>query len=816
MQRPTRPSSFTLTLLLWLAWLTCAPAAWAADTAAATPPTAQEVSADLQKSSARVDKIRKSLDNDNSADALKSYSDNLLSAKRDADAAVTALEPQLTQLKDRIGQLGAVDPNAPENTDITQQRQDLAQQQADLDSAIKKGKLLSVDAEQLSVSIDKIRTQQFNARIAERFDSPLSPTMWRQWADNLPDDKKRLSALWALQTAQWKESIQDTGDRSWMWWLALSLAMSLPLRIGLRWLAQKFFASDRAPDSRLRRSGLAISHLLIGTILPSVACAVLVYGLTSADAIAARFDPVASAFIKAMLIAAFLLSLSLSLLSPHKPSWRILQMDDIAAHQLHRCAWVAAPIIWLAVMLKTISAAAHLSAVNAMAVDGLVAILLAALIVAILRILKQLRIRQALAAPGSPGKVQRHGWQLLAWMGGHVAVSIALGAALLGYLHFSLFATSQMVWITLVFLGVTLLMQFADDFSLWIFSPQSRTGTVLVQGLGISESLLKQTGVLISAIVRVALILVGIGAVLAPFGDYNAVTNWLNSASSGVQIGEVVVKPIAVVRALVVLVIVLVGVRMVREWLENTYLPSTQLDIGARNSINTVVRYVGIVLAVLWALTALGVGFERLALLASALSVGIGFGLQAITQNFVSGLILLAERPVKLGDRVRISDQEGDIRRISVRATEIQLDDKSSLIVPNSELITKSVFNLTVGGAPGRIQIKFAVPISTDVVKLRDMLLSIYQSHDSVLATPAPSMFVDSLNGSLININSYAYVSSPRRTYSVRSDLLFEVLRQLPQAGIPLATPTDIHVITDPPSMSPTVPASTPAPGERS
>ncbi|REN06470.1 DUF3772 domain-containing protein, partial [Mycobacterium tuberculosis] len=93
-----------------------------------------------------------------------------------------------------------------------------------------------------------------------------------------------------------------------------------------------------------------------------------------------------------------------------------------------------------------------------------------------------------------------------------------------------------------------------------------------------------------------------------------------------------------------------------------------ELDAGARNSISTVTRYLGIIAAVLWGLTALGIGFEKLALVVSALSVGIGFGLQAITQNFVSGLILLAERPVKIGDWVKLGDQEGDIKRISVRS----------------------------------------------------------------------------------------------------------------------------------------------------
>ena len=131
--------------------------------------------------------------------------------------------------------------------------------------------------------------------------------------------------------------------------------------------------------------------------------------------------------------------------------------------------------------------------------------------------------------------------------------------------------------------------------------------------------------------------------------------------------------------------------------------------------MSTVARYVGIIIAVIWALSAMGLQLSKLALLVSALSVGIGFGLQVITQNFVSGLILLAERPVKIGDWVKLGDQEGDIRRISLRSTEIQVGDKSALIVPNSELVTKTVRNMTMGNNQGRIQIQFAVPPSTDV-----------------------------------------------------------------------------------------------------
>jgi len=237
-------------------------------------------------------------------------------------------------------------------------------------------------------------------------------------------------------------------------------------------------------------------------------------------------------------------------------------------------------------------------------------------------------------------------------------------------------------------------------------------------------------------------------------------------------------------------------VRSVQRWLTTRYLPATDLDAGAQNSIAMVMRYTGLILAVLWTLASLGIGFERIALLLSALSVGIGFGLQAITQNFVSGLILLAERPVKIGDWVKIGDQEGDVKRISVRATEIQIADRSTLIVPNSELITKSIINKTLADPVGRIQLEFSVPIGTDVEQVRSMVMAIYHAQEAVLDDPKPSLYIDTITDGRINFKGFAFVGSPRGVYSTRSDIWFCLLSQLPAAGIELgSTPQQVQWI---------------------
>ena len=149
---------------------------------------------------------------------------------------------------------------------------------------------------------------------------------------------------------------------------------------------------------------------------------------------------------------------------------------------------------------------------------------------------------------------------------------------------------------------------------------------------------------------------------------------------------------------------------MLKRWLSNRYLPTTELDPGMQLSAVTLFGYAGFVVAVALALSAAGIGLERVAWIASALSVGIGFGLQAIVQNFVSGLILLAERPVQVGDWVSLGGVEGDILRINVRATEIQMSDRSTVIVPNSEFITKTVRNVTRSSPLGLVQIKLPMP----------------------------------------------------------------------------------------------------------
>ncbi|MCW0388378.1 hypothetical protein NB722_002917 [Xanthomonas sacchari] len=794
-------SSFLLRYALLLLWLCAAVASAQPQDAADAPPDPQTLLDNAAKS--LKDARGKEVDAGNQA-AFQDLVTQVSDASNDAQTAADALSQQLAQVNARLQQLGAAATG--DSPDIVAQRKALTKQRDSLDSGVKRGKLMVVEARQLADEIERARAEHFSQELSLRSPSPLSPALWKQIAADFPDDQAKLLALYTLGMQSLQDAIAEHGSGALGVGIAIALILLFPLRYLLRWLGKRY-AVSRAPGSRLRRSGLAIWFLLLGTLTPGLAALALAEALRSIDAVPERLDAVLNGFVVVSFAAAFMGSLGASVLLPNQPSWRLFPIDDATARRLRKYTWATAALAWLSSMLLVINQAARTSDSATVAADGVIALVYGVLILATLTSLSRLRRRQyaeaaaqALANAQPPPPGQHGGALALIGVLVKVAVVVALLAALLGYLHLGLFITRQIIWITMIVGAIRLLMTFADDFALWLFASEGRIGRAANGAFGVRSSSLEQAGVLTSALIRVVLLLIGVGALLMPFGtNVSIVSDWFSLLSDGIRLSDkVVVYPGAIARAVLVLLLGLGVMQYLHRWLTQTYLPKTELDDGSRNSISTVARYVGIILAALWALAALGIGLERIALVVSALSVGIGFGLQSITQNFVSGLILLAERPVKIGDWIKIGDQEGDVRRISVRATEIQVGDRSTLIVPNSELITKTLRNMTLAGPLGRVQIQFAVSLGTDVVKLRALLLELYAAHPGVLDDPAPSVFIDSIANGHVTLNSFAYVASPRLTYGTRSELFFALLQRLAEEGIALESPQEVKLLRDP------------------
>ena len=207
------------------------------------------------------------------------------------------------------------------------------------------------------------------------------------------------------------------------------------------------------------------------------------------------------------------------------------------------------------------------------------------------------------------------------------------------------------------------------------------------------------------------------------------IRDWSKALLFGFEIGQFRISLARILIGIGLFTALLFLTRLVQRWLRDRVLAQPRVDAGIANSIDTAVGYAGTALALLLAVSYAGFDITSLAIVAGALSVGIGFGLQSIVNNFVSGLILLVERPIKVGDWIVVGNEQGNVRRISVRSTEIETFDRASLIVPNSELITGRVLNWTHRNMLGRAVVKISVDPDADPERVLKILRACAEAH---------------------------------------------------------------------------------------
>ncbi len=305
-----------------------------------------------------------------------------------------------------------------------------------------------------------------------------------------------------------------------------------------------------------------------------------------------------------------------------------------------------------------------------------------------------------------------------------------------------------------------------------------------------------EAGKLVSALVSLALYLAAVPALALVWGarSTDLLEIW-QRLSEGFTVGQTRITPADFFTFLFVFLIGYTLTRLFQGVLRNSVLPNTRLDQGAQSAIITGTGYLGLFLSALIAISATGLDLSNLAIVAGALSVGIGFGLQAIVSNFVSGIILLIERPIKEGDWIEVGGVSGYVKRIAVRATQIDTFDRATVILPNSELISGTVINWTLRSPIGRLKVPVGVAYGTDVEKLKKILLEIARAHPMALRRPAPQVLFLGFGDSALNFELRLFLRDVNYMLSTKSDLNFAIYRRLAEEGIEIPFPQrDVHL----------------------
>jgi small-conductance mechanosensitive channel len=728
---------------------------------------------------------------------LRGTVEGVRDAAQQAAADARVQSDNVRRLAEALGPAPAEGQPA-EAPDIARQRQRVMGEIAGHDGRAKQCDLVITRAETMLRGISDVQRGRLTATLLRRDSAPFSLHMWRSGGVDLVGAASTIAA----GPADWlaSEPVREAPATAWYALLAaivLGLTVALPIRFVLLRRLGRTHDLETAP-AYSRRVLASFAEGLARGMLPAFAVGAVYLALDSFDLVFGPFGDALDGIAAAAAIFFPLVGFARASLSPDRPQWRVVPLDDESCRRLFRL------LVTLAALMATSTALALVGRNLDLSVPVINVFLLVfntALAVVLALISEERNWRPAPAeaalADGLPARPARgRTWGPAARFVVRVLAVAAPVTALFGFYNLSSFIVANLLNVGLAAAAYYVLSSTVREGVGAMIEAEHGPLVGLRRALGISDDASRLAHFWLAGIINFVLVAVLFVLLLPGFGvPPGQIVDGIRAAMAGVKIGGLTISLTDVVIAVALFIVVMSATRFLQRTLEDRILPQTRFDTGVQNSIKAATGYIGIVVAAILAISALGLDLSNLAIIAGALSVGIGFGLQNIVNNFVSGLIILAERPVKVGDWVVIGQHEGTVRRINVRATEIETFQRASVIVPNSDLLSGALVNWTHKNKLGRVDIKLGVAYGSDTELVRQTLLDCAADNPRILTWPKPQVVFRAFGASTLDFELRGFISDVEESLLVKSELHFAIEKAFRERNIEIPFgQTDVHL----------------------
>ena len=728
---------------------------------------------------------------------LKTITDAAMEALGNANK----LAAESKSLLDALGPPPADGANA-EAAAIKSRRTELNQQVALFEGQAKQTGLIIAKAEQLQSKINLRSRERLKDTL---FDHTVSPLSQKAWAVAVPEAYKLFDASFIDAPAQWWISFRgETDDQLSLWRnVLIALVAAVASWAFGRWLRQRFGRVEgiEAPNHSRR----LLAGVVEGggrSLAPIVFVALTSALLFDADLIKDPLAAVVQGVTHGLMLFFFGYALINANFTPRHQQWRLFNFSDDASRRL---------IVRLQLILVTFlvfdgfhnttawaTPSAELGSVSTLVFT----LVLTPLLISLLdtRIWAKAPKLDASEAEADPLKISVANYSRARTFLTLGLLVLPLSAAL-GYSGLATYAMRAMIMSGLMLAGLALLRSVGREGLAAALDAKRPLGRHLHELLALDHDASRQVLFWLRALFDLGLLGLA-GIALLPVWGLGAgeTAASLTQLLRGIKIGSYTFSLLDIFIGIFVFAAVIFVTRLVQKGLENHVLPNLTADKGIRDALGTGVGYIGVVAAGLVTISVLGLDLTNLAIVAGALSVGIGFGLQNVVNNFVSGLILLAERPIKPGDWVVIGGHEGKVKKVNVRSTEIETFRRASVIIPNADLIASPVINWTHKNIMGRVEILVGVAYGTDPRLVESVLLTCARQHKNVMSYPEPSVLFKDFADSSLNFELRAFLSDVEERLTTGSDLRYAIHDAFAEKGIQIPFPQRVVHMVPPPA----------------